>query len=454
MKRPAGVFTIFLLLGGVHAAPRPAAAEPLAPLCSEVEASLTPSAEGFPPLPTNSPPAGSPTPGDITKRAQDIPILGGGYFPWIQRAFVSTSPAHVDAARIAFGSDPANAVCIHVSGNVSPVAKQPDGGDGWRLIAAGPFDAKTIAVSATPAGHQQLLDAVGVPAKPWRTVGTNDVLVAYAIHPRGGCVADRVTGFTFNSTLNTFQVTRAPGPPTDSCPLKREPWAVVVAVDRSLFPNRKVIFRSCQRDLDCSWTYLLADFSGEVAFDSVNEFSRPVLRSGTCSQQSPTLNVPPVLHCEVLTRFDAKRFVGAARFSGGQVVFYLLSPRAAPIELPGQVIAARPNTVAMLHGNKLRVRRGNRTTEVLTFTEGLPRANSSGREGAINPSGTRVAVFLQAPGASRDSGSVAVGLVDIDRKTMRVVPTTEWQNPMWTSDSVLRVGSIEIDALNPVVSQS
>jgi hypothetical protein len=449
MTRPAGVFTILLLLGGVSASTRSTAAELLAPLCSEVEASLAPNATGLPPLPTNGVTPGSPTPGDVQKRAQGVPIVGGGYFPWIQRPFVSVKPEHVDAARIAFGSDPTDAVCINALVEIAPVATQPDGGDGWRLVAAGPYDAPTIAVSATADGHRQLLDAVGVPLKQRRPVRSDEVLVAYAIHPRGNCMADRVIGFSLSSTLNTFQVERAPGPTTDACPLNRNPWAVVVAVARSKFPNRTVVFRSCQRSVECSWTYLLADFSGEVSFDSVREFSRPALRFGTCTQESPLLKLPPVLLCDVVARFDAKRFVATTRYSGGQTVFYLLSPLAGPIELPGQVIAAGPNAVAMLHGNKLKVRRGNRTTEVLTFTDELPRANSSGREGAINASGTRVAVFLQAPGANRDSGSVAVGLVDVARKTMRVVPTSEWQNPTWTSDSLLRVGSITIDALNP-----
>jgi hypothetical protein len=451
MKQPVRVFTILLLLGGINVGPRSnAAAEPLAPLCTEIEASLSPNAAGFPPFPTNRVPPGSGlTPDDVLKRGKGIPLVGGGYYPWIQRTFVTVKPEHVDAARTAFGSDPTNAVCVSPLVEIPPVARQPEGGDGWRLIAAGPFEAPTIAVSATAAGHRQLWAALGVPAKQRRAVRANEVLVSYAIHRSGNCVADRISGFSLSSRLNTFQVERAPGPPAGDCPLKRQPWSAVVALDRSRFPNRAVVFRSCQRNIDCSWTYLVVDFSKKFSFGTAGKISRRPLNTGTCANESPTAMLPPSMWwCEVIERFDPNRFVASTRYEGGQVVFYLLSPQDAPVELPGQLIAAGPNTVAMLHGNKLKVRRGNRTTEILTFTDGLPRATSSGPEGAINPSGTRVAVFLQASGANRDSDSVAVGLVDVEQKTMRVVPTSEWQNPMWTSDSVLQVGSLTIDALN------
>jgi hypothetical protein len=432
-------------LGVANVVPHGASAQTLAPLCSEVESTLIPSADGFPPLPTNqSPPIGV-SPGDLEKLMQGVPFSGGGYYPWISRGFAVVEPEHVDAARRALGTDPANEYCVEVHADQLPVAVQPTSGSGWRLVFAGPFDGPLISVSSTSDSHRQLWEKVGVPIQQRRRVKDTEVLVAYTLHRPGNCVADRVTGFALNLRLNTFQLERAPGPVTDSCPLKRKPWSVVIAVDRSAFPNRQMAFRSCKKGIDCSWTYLLFDATGSVPFGFVS-VPRPSRTVGSCTEGSLTLQLPPVVLCQLIARFNATRFVATTRYSSGQVVDYLLSPTGTPIELPGRVIAAKLNFVAMLHGGLLKVRRGNSTRSVLRFSDGLPDVTSSGRTGAFNNSGTRLALPLLAADAEPGSDIVGVGLIEVSTGNIVTVLIAQWQFPIWKSDSIVAIGSVTLDA--------
>ncbi len=422
----------------------------LAPLCADVAAQLRPSASGFPPLPpTSGSPLGSdisgPSPGELLLKLQGTKFIGAGPFPWINSYGVRVNSEDADAARKALAGYQNGSICVHIEAPTGRVGPSANSGVGWRLlVTSNSNETPHIAVSRTNSTHRQLWDAFSVPKGKRPNVRAGELLVGYSMQIPGGCVADRLVGITINRALNTFQLERVPGP-DGGCPLKRLPHAVIVAVDRSLFPIRPVVFRHCQRTYECSWTYLISDLSKLAFYGSVFEPSTPRPQmSGNCD--NGTLLLPTASYCEIVGRFSDSQVVASVRYPNGANPFVLLSASDAPEELVGTVIAVGANVIAMLRGGTLLIRRGSRTHDLLRFTNGLPRANSSGREGVFNADGSRLAVFLQAPGASRDSSSVAVGLVNTETGTMKVVATREWENPLWTSNSVLRVGALDIDA--------
>lgn len=417
---PVALLGAMVALLAVIAPLAPTAAQTLpptetwAPLCAELAARVTIGPDGLPPLPKGAPPPGTADP----SIGVGLPVLGGGYNPWIQQSFLTAAPSNVDTVRAALTAH-ADRVCVEVQQELPIVSAQPLRGPGWRLLAAGPFKARSlIGVAATNKQAAQLWTNFGVPGALRKRLTSNEVMVGYSLHVRGGCQADHIVGVQINRNLRTFQLQRARPVPTDECPLNREPWAVVLAVKRSALPGGRLVFKDCPLSNNCSWSYLVVDvvdLASKDTFVRVSDPGRPTSRGqqvfGTCGQAAPIVKLPVVRLCEVVDSFDETRVVGSARFDNGTIAFFLLSPSEAPIELPGIVVAVGYRSVAMLHGFSLKVRRGDATTSVLTFTNGLPRANSSGREGAFSPDGRRLAVFLQAPGSSRDSDSVAVGIV-------------------------------------------
>lgn len=135
------------------------------------------------------------------------------------------------------------------------------------------------------------------------------------------------------------------------------------------------------------------------------------------------------LHCAVLVAFDSSRDLVGVRLSGGHFGFYLLSRTGRPIEIKGRVVSARKGFIAVLTHRELRIQSPAGTRTAFVFRDRLPRANSSGKEGAINADGSRVAVFLRPPGSSNDADSDAVGLVDVRKRGLKVIFTTEWEQP-------------------------
>jgi hypothetical protein len=429
----------------------------MVPLCIEVAASLSLGPDGLPPLPTTRPPVPL-SPQVLQDRMRGVPFVGGGYNVWIRRATVSVVAENVAAARAALALSDDGQTCVDEVA-VPPTAEvQPTGGPGWRLLAAGPFRTRTI-IGVGSSGKVSQTKAwadFGVPRIRQQAVQTNEIIVAYSLHRSGSCEADRVIGINVDTRLHTFQLERAKPPISKACTANRQPWGVVIAVNRSVLPSGKVVFRDCRSPMNCSTNYLVVDLDRPFSYLSVREAGPAIVdvskQTGSCASTVPAVQVPSARHCDVVGRFDSTRVVATTRYDEGQVVFYLLSPDRSPEELPGTVMAVGSRHVAMLDGPVLKVRSGEMTDITLAFLDGLPRANSSGREGAFNADGSRLAVFLQAPGASRDSDSVAIGIVDVKGKTMRTVPTREFTFPVWTSPSVLRVGNVVIDARTGEIS--
>ena len=111
--------------------------------------------------------------------------------------------------------------------------------------------------------------------------------------------------------------------------------------------------------------------------------------------------------CEFFTRFDTWTDVVGVRLKAGAFGFILLARSREPVAIHGKVITARKGFIALAVNGDLRLQTSAGTRKVLKFSDRLPRANTSGKEGAINSNGSRLAVFLRPPGSSQDADSDA-----------------------------------------------
>ncbi len=160
------------------------------------------------------------------------------------------------------------------------------------------------------------------------------------------------------------------------------------------------------------------------------------------------------IHCEVLARFDESRDLEGVRRKAGGSGFFLLSRSLEPVAIEGRVVTARKGFIGLLADGELRLQSPAGTRTAFKLSDRLPRANTSGKEGAIKLSGSRLAVFLRPPGSGPDSDSDAVGLVDVRTRRMRIIPTTEWKNPRWPTRDQFAGGNITVDTRSGAVSGS
>jgi hypothetical protein len=70
----------------------------------------------------------------------------------------------------------------------------------------------------------------------------------------------------------------------------------------------------------------------------------------------------------------------------------------------------------------------------------------SGKEGAINPARTRVAMFLVPEGVGPDGDSYAIGIIDVPVRTLTRVVTSEWKNIRWVTNDELQAGIVHYNA--------
>ncbi len=191
--------------------------------------------------------------------------------------------------------------------------------------------------------------------------------------------------------------------------------------------------------------------SVQSIWNSVLAASLAMVTTGPPNATGPTAcadyNAPKqAIHCAVLTRFDESRDLVGVRLEAGSFGFFLLSRSREPVAIEGRVVTARKGFIALVANGELRLQSPAGTRTAFKLRDRLPRANTSGKEGAINSNGSRLAVFLRPPGSSPDADSDAVGLVDVRDRRMKIIPTTEWENPRWLTRDRFAVGSLTVDA--------
>ena len=186
------------------------------------------------------------------------------------------------------------------------------------------------------------------------------------------------------------------------------------------------------------WNSVLAASLAMVAAGS----SDAIAATACADYRSPD----QAIHCAALTRFDESRDLVGVRRKAGGFGFFLLSRSREPVAIQGRVVTARKGLIVLVANGELRLQSPAGTRTAFKLSDRLPRANTSGKEGAINSNGSRIAVFLRPPGSSPDADSDAVGLVDVRNRRMKTISTTEWKNPRWLSRDQFAVGNITVDA--------
>lgn len=249
------------------------------PSCDEVAASMTVDSRGLPPLPDGKP---------IPNLVNDVDLftfLKGDIYAststWLRTYVVYAYPP-VDELRARLGLAGFTGLCVQARRNVAPIETQPVSGAGWRLLAVGPFFGHaTIGLASDAKGATRLWQTFGVPARLRRPARYGrELVVAYSIG-KGGCDADRVTGFNIDTHLHTVDIARAPAPPPPlpagatpgavaACTTQWDPWTVVLAVDRAVLPKSNVVFRDCPVPYQCGGPFLVADLVRPASFVKVS----------------------------------------------------------------------------------------------------------------------------------------------------------------------------------------
>lgn len=289
IRRGVALIVAVAVLGFAYTGGVAAQANRLVPSCEEVAASLSVDSNGLPPLPDGKP---------IPNLVNDVDLFtflkGGDIYAststWLRTTVLYAYPP-VDELRARLGNAGFTGLCVQARHNPEPVEQQPTSGPGWRLLAAGPFlGSTTIGVASDAKGATRLWQTFAIPARLRRPARYGrELVVAYSIG-KGGCDADRVTGFNIDTHLHTIDIARAPAPPPPlpagaapgaivACTTQWDPWTVVVAVDRAILPKSNVVFRDCTAPYQCGGPFLIANLARPLSFAKVSN--------------TPTIVAPP-----------------------------------------------------------------------------------------------------------------------------------------------------------------